>query len=74
MIRKLKKADTPKCDLIILYKIFLLSLIDYGAVVYHNMLSKEQSQDLENLQKSALRAVYDYQISRYARKVGITTS
>ena len=55
MLRHLRKAAVPDSDLVHLYKVFLLSLLDYACVVYNSMLTITQSHAIENLQKAALR-------------------
>ena len=59
-LRHLKKAGVPADVLIILYKCFLVSILDYASVVYHPMLTGEQTAAIERLQASALRVVYSY--------------
>ena len=49
VLRHLIKAGLNANDLLSMYKCFLLSLLDYGSVVFHPMLSKEQGNDLESL-------------------------
>ena len=63
IIRHLKKAGLPEDDLLAMYKCFLLSLLDYAAVVYHPLLSITQAKHLEDLQASAMRIIYGYKAS-----------
>ena len=58
IIRHLKKAKVPEKDLILLYKCFILPLIDYASVVYHSMLTLEQAKMIENLQSFALKLIF----------------
>ena len=58
VLRHLKKAGIPQSDLIRLYLSLVQPVLDYTAVVYHSMLGKVQCQDLEKLQKLALKIVY----------------
>ena len=62
----MKKADVLTEDLIKLYKCFLVSIIDYASVVYHPLLTADQSKRLENLQITALRIILRYNMS-YAK-------
>ena len=50
-------------DLIDVYKLFIRSLLEYCCVVFHSSLTHENIQDLERIQKTALRVVYgeDYE-------------
>ena len=58
VLRHLKKAGVPHPDLIRLYMSLVQPVLDYTAVVYHSMLGKVQSQELEKLQKLALKIIY----------------
>ena len=60
MLRHLQKAGLSEEDLVSMYKIFLLSVLDYGSVVYHSMVTKEQAGQLEGLQRSAMRVIYGH--------------
>ena len=63
ILRNLKKADVPAQDLVALYKVFLLSVIDYGSVVYHSMLSGEQNKKIDHLQRTALQIIFGNKLS-----------
>ena len=67
-LRHLKSAGIPGEDLLAIYKCFLLSILDYAAVVYGCMISKEQAHGLEMLQSSALKIIYGQSLS-YARLI-----
>ena len=58
VLRHLKKAGIPKPDLVRLYVSLVLPTLDYSSVVYHSMLNKTQCQQLEGLQKLALKIIY----------------
>ena len=58
VLRHLKKANIPVPDLIRLYLSLVLPTLDYSCVVYHSLLSITQSQQLEGLQKLALKIIY----------------
>ena len=45
-------------DLVALCKVLLLSIIDFGSIVYHSILSGEQRAKIEHLQRTALQIVY----------------
>ena len=47
-------------DLLAMYKCFILPVLDYSAVVYHSMLTKEQSTSLEALQRTAIKIIYGW--------------
>ena len=60
MLRHFVRAGIPKDDLVALYKCFLLPVIDYASVVYHSILTAEQVNDLELLQKRTLRIIFGF--------------
>ena len=59
----LKRAGVPQKDMVMLYKCFLVSLLDYAAVVYHPMLTGGQTEELEKLQSTALKIIFSYEDS-----------
>ena len=63
LVTKLKYVGVKKDDLIDVYKLFIRSLLEYCCVVFHSSLTHENIQDLERIQKTALRVVYgeDYE-------------
>ena len=56
--RFLKKANLTTSQLSGLYQNVLRPVIDYCSSTYHSMLTKDQSERLESLQKKALKTVY----------------
>ena len=58
LLRHLKKAGIPQDDLLQMYKCFLLSVLDFGSVVYHSMVTNGQKHELERLQAAALKIIY----------------
>ena len=72
-IRHLKFAGLPEEDLLRLYQVLILPVLDYGAVVYHSQLNNEQTTMLEKLQTNALKVIYGFKLSReeITRKCGI---
>ena len=74
-LRHLKAAGVDQTDLLAVYKCFLLSILDYAAVIYGCMITKEQTHDIEMLQSSALKIIYGQALS-YAKlieKSGVDT-
>ena len=59
-LRHLKKAGIGVNDLKRLYQVLVLPVLDYAAVVYHSMLTNEQTTALERLQSSALKIIYGF--------------
>ena len=58
IIRHLIKAGIEPPDLLAVYTAYILPVVEYCNVVYHCLLNNEMSDDLENMQRIALRAIY----------------
>ena len=56
-LRQLKRAKTATKELITFYKTCIRPVSEYACQVYHNSLPKYLSDDLERLQKRALRII-----------------
>ena len=50
-------------DLIKLYSSFVRSILEYSSVTYGLMISKSQSNRLENVQKRCLQIIFGYRKS-----------
>ena len=59
-LRHLQAAGLSQDDLLAIYKTFLRSLLDYTLVVYHLMLTGDQSEKIESLQKCAVKIMYGH--------------
>ena len=57
MITKLKYVGVNIEDLIEIYVLFIRSLTEYCSVAFHSTLTREQSQKLENIQKTCLKVI-----------------
>ena len=55
-----KKAAVPQSDLLRLYLVFLVPILDHTSVVYHSMLNQKQTTVLEGLQAFALKTIYGF--------------
>ena len=62
-LRLLKRVGFSRQELVRTYKCMLLPLADYCDIVYHPMLTDEQDQELERLQVTALRSIFDPKLS-----------
>ena len=65
MITKLKYVGVPVEDLIHIYILYVRSLLEYCAVVWHSSLTVEMSQNLENVQKFCLKVIMGHQYDGY---------
>ena len=57
LLRKVKSFSPPVEDLKNIYFLFIRSLLEQSATVWHSSLTEENSHDLERVQKSALRII-----------------
>ena len=57
MITKLKYIGVGRGDLIDIYILFIRSVVEYCAVVWHSRLTRELSDSLEIVQKTCLRVI-----------------
>ena len=57
LLRKVASFGTPSEDLVNIYVLFIRSLLEQSAVVWHSSLTKENTDDLERIQKSALKVI-----------------
>ena len=57
MLTKLKYAGVQTEDLLDVYKLFVRSLLEYCAVVWHSRLTVDQTADLERVQKICLKVI-----------------
>ena len=63
LITNLIKFDVPQNDLVLIYILFIRSLLENCCVVWHSSLTNEQSTDIERVQKVAIRTILlDYEI------------
>ena len=62
MIIHLKRAMIENGLLVEIYKSSLRPILEFCSVVYHSMISKEQSEALERLQHWVLRAIYGFEV------------
>ena len=75
-ITKLKYVGVVRDDLIDVYKLFNKSLLEYCCVAFHSSLNLDNIQDIERIQKTALRVIFgeDYQDYQSAlRQSGLET-
>ena len=67
-MNKLQFAGIKESELITIYKLFIRSFCEYASAVYHTSLTKELSDKIEAIQKTALKIILadtyiDYQTS-----------
>ena len=57
LLRKVKSFSPPVEDLKTIYFLFIRSLLEQSATVWHSSLTEENCLDLERVQKSAVRII-----------------
>ena len=57
LLHKIANFGTPKEDLKTVYILFVRSILEQSATVWHSSLSEENSRDLERVQKSAVKLI-----------------
>ena len=57
LLRKVASFGTPQDDLKTIYILFIRSILEQSATVWHSSLTEDNSSDLERVQKSALKVI-----------------
>ena len=65
MITKLKYVGVPVHDLIEVYTLFVRSLLEYCCVSWHSSLSQELSENIERVQRTALKVILGVSYTDY---------
>ena len=72
ILKNLFSFNVPIPDLIEIYILYIRSVVEQSAVVWHSSLTKAEQNDLERIQKVALRIILKEQYSSYADALDIT--
>jgi len=75
ILRHLRSFGLTEAELVSVYKSMIRSVIEFTSVVYHSMLTGEQSSEIERLQQQALKCIFGIQFSYRAllEKTGLET-
>ena len=65
MLHHLVKYNVPHQDLILIYILFIRSLLEQSAVVWHSGLTEENKSDLERVKKTCLKIIYREKYTNY---------
>ena len=65
ILHKIVSFNTPVEDLITVYIMYVRSILEQSCQVWHPMLTQENIEDLERVQKSALRIILQDKYSTY---------
>ena len=65
MLTKLKYVGVSRDDLVDIYILYIRSVLEYCAVVWHSSLTVELARSLERVQKKCLRVILgeDYDLT-----------
>ena len=63
LLRNLKRAKASSSDLTNCYTCFIRPVFDFCSNIYHSMLNKSLSNQLEKMQNKALRIIFGYEKS-----------
>ena len=59
-LRELRRHGFSESELLKVYTSMIRPVVEYSSVIYHSMLTAEQTKDLERLQSRALKNIYGY--------------
>ena len=65
MLRKLKEFRVKQKDMLLVYKLYIRSVIEQSSVVWSSSLTQEEELALERTQKVALRLIYQSDYESY---------
>ena len=76
LLRCVASFSPPKDDLRIIYTLFIRSILEQSAVVWHSSLTQENIEDLERVQKTAVKIILGSNYKGYEeglRQLGLET-
>ena len=65
LLRKVAEFGSPVDDLKIIYIMYIRSLLEQSATVWHSRLTEENASDLERVQKSAMKVIFQEKFNGY---------
>ena len=72
LLHKLVEFEVPQEDLINIYVLYIRSILEQSCQVWHSSLSLENFQDLERVQKNALRIILKDDYLSYSNALNAT--
>ena len=72
ILRNLYQFDVPVLDLIEIYILYIRSVVEHSAVVWHSSLTKGEQKDLERVQKVALKIILKENYTSYEEALTAT--
>ena len=71
LLRKVASFGAPLEDLKTIYVLFIRSILEQSATVWHSSLSEENIKDLERVQKSAIRIILKEKYKGYKQSLAM---
>lgn len=71
LITKLRYVGVQRNDLLEVYILFIRSLLEYCCVLYHSSLTQEDAQNLERVQKTALKVILGESYEDYSSALNL---
>ena len=65
LLHKISEFSPPIEDLVTIYTSYIRSILEQSCTVWHSGLTQEDSEDLERIQKSALRVILKEDYTTY---------
>ena len=65
LLTKLVSFGVPDDDLVIIFVLYIRSLLEYCAVLWHSTITEEEVNDLERVQKCATRVILQNRYTTY---------
>ena len=66
ILRSLVKFRIPKCDLVLIYMLYVRSILEQSSVVWSTSITQDEVLALERVQKCALRLIYQSEYLSYS--------
>ena len=71
LLRKVAKFKPPRKDLKLIYIIYVRSILEQSCVVWHSSLTFENKEDIERVQKNALRIILQNEYTQYEKALDL---
>ena len=71
LLQKVASFGTPMDDLKTIYILFIRSILEQSATVWHSSLSEENINDLKRIQKSAIKVILQEKFMGYKQGLAL---
>ena len=65
MLRKLYEFDIPKEDLVLIYTMYIRSVLEFNSNVWFSAISNEEREDIERVQRVACKIILKEEYTNY---------